>query len=53
MNALRDNDTWEMMQLPKGKNAVGSKWVFTETYKPDGTVDRYKARLVAQDFIQT
>lgn len=53
MKGLRDNDTWETVQLPEGKKVVRSKWVFTAKYKPDRVVDRYKARLVAQDFTQT
>lgn len=53
MKALRDNDTWEMEQLPEGEEAIGGEWVFTVKYKSDGTMDRYKARLVAQGFTQT
>ncbi|KAG7560201.1 Zinc finger CCHC-type [Arabidopsis thaliana x Arabidopsis arenosa] len=36
----------------EGKNVVGCKWVFTIKYNPDGSVERYKARLVAQGFTQ-
>jgi hypothetical protein len=35
--------------LPGGKKIVGCKWVFTMKYKVDGTVERYKARLVAKE----
>lgn len=34
------------------KNPIASKWVFRIKYKPDGSVDRYKARLVAKSFSQ-
>lgn len=34
------------MDLPAGKKAIGSKWVFTIKYNADGTIERYKARLV-------
>ena len=44
--------TWEYAKLPKGRKAVGCKWVFTIKYTPTGLVDRYKARLVAQGFSQ-
>ncbi|KAH9735881.1 protein kinase domain-containing protein [Citrus sinensis] len=53
MRALHDNGTWEVVDLPKGKKVVGSKWVFTVKYKADGEVEKYKARLVAQGFTQT
>ena len=53
MNALKKNDTWEMVELPKGKKVVGCKWVFSIKSKADGSVERYKARLVAKGFTQT
>ena len=52
MAALEKNGTWEIMDLPEGKKAVGSKWVFTLKYKSDGSLERYKVRLVAQGFTQ-
>ena len=53
MKALEDNETWELVELPSGKKVVGSKWVFSVKYRPNGTIERYKARLVAQGFSQT
>ena len=40
------------MNLPKGRKAIDNKWVFKIKRKPDGTVDRYKARLVVRGFSQ-
>ena len=53
MNALQNNSTWEIFDLPKEKKIVGCKWVFTIKYKADGSVERYKTRLVAKGFTQT
>jgi hypothetical protein len=50
MAALQKNETWELMPLPEGKKAVGCKWVFSIKYKADGTIDRYKARLIAKGY---
>ncbi|KAK5825993.1 hypothetical protein PVK06_020890 [Gossypium arboreum] len=53
MCALEKTGTWETMELPVGKKIVGCKWVFTTKFKPDGSLDRYKARLVAEGYTQT
>ena len=45
--------TWEVVDLPKGKKTVGCKWVLTIKYNADGTLERYKARLMEKGFAQT
>lgn len=50
IKALEDNRTWTITKLPPEKSAIGCKWVFKVKRKPDGTIDRYKARLVAKAF---
>jgi hypothetical protein len=52
-HALEKNKTWELVQLPEGKKAVGCKWIFTVKHTPEGKVERYKARLVAKGYSQT
>lgn len=52
MESLHKNDVWDLVMLPKGRKAVGSKWVFKLKVGPDGMVHRHKARLVAQGFSQ-
>lgn len=52
LGALEENRTWDVVSLPIGKNVVGCKWIFTIKYNADGTIERYKARLVAQGFTQ-
>jgi hypothetical protein len=49
---LIENDTWELVPLPEGKNIVGSRWVFKVKRDANGSVQRYKARLVAQGYSQ-
>ena len=41
-----------LVKLPANRKAVGSKWVYKQKIGPDGSVERYKARLVAQGFSQ-
>lgn len=53
MSALHKNQTWELTTLPKGKQAVGCRWVYTVKYLPDGSIERLKARLVAKGYTQT
>ena len=50
--SLLKNDTWELVDLPPGKNVIGCKWVFKLKKNADGSISRYKARLVAQGYSQ-
>ena len=50
---MLSNDTWDLVPLPEGKNVVGSRWVFKLKHNSDGSVERYKARLVAQGYSQS
>nr|GEU36285.1 ribonuclease H-like domain-containing protein [Tanacetum cinerariifolium] len=52
MDALYRNNTWDLVELPKGRKAIGSKWVWKIKYKSDGVIERYNARLVAKGFNQ-
>ena len=52
LKALGINGTWREEIPPKGVNLVSTKWVFTVKVKADGTLDRFKARLVARGFSQ-
>ncbi|WZZ15660.1 hypothetical protein YC2023_108749 [Brassica napus] len=51
--AMIKNDTWYESELPKGKKAVSSRWIFTIKYLANGQIDRKKTRLVARGFTQT
>ena len=50
--ALMKNATWTLEKLPEGRKAIGNKWIFKIKHNADGTINRYKARLVAQGFSQ-
>ena len=52
-DSLIDNHTWDLVPPPEGKNFVGSRWVFKVKRNADGSVQRYKARLVAQGYSQS
>ena len=51
-SGLGINNVWMVVDLPPGKKAVGSKWVFKLKKLPDGSIDRFKARVVARGFTQ-
>lgn len=52
IQALQNNETWELVPRPITSNIVGSKSGFLTKYRSNDSIDRYKARLVAQGFIQ-
>ncbi|CAJ2678277.1 unnamed protein product [Trifolium pratense] len=52
LNALANNHTWKIVDLPAGVKPIGSKWVYKIKRKADGSIDRYKARLVAKGYNQ-
>lgn len=45
LEALELNNTWSVIELPPNKQAIGCKWIFETKLNPDGSVDKYKARL--------
>ena len=52
MDSIEKNQTWELVQLPKGKNALSCKWVYKLKVTSDNAKPKYKARLVAKGFKQ-
>jgi hypothetical protein len=47
INSLLENCTWDVVDPPPGVKPIRSQWVFVIKHKSDGTIERYKARLVA------
>ena len=52
MKSIEENDVWDIVELPKGKKAVGCRWVYKKKIGSDGSIERYKARLVAKGYSQ-
>jgi hypothetical protein len=44
--------TWSHATLPQGRSAIPCKWVFKRKLNADGSIDRYRARLVLKGFRQ-
>jgi histone deacetylase 1/2 len=51
-HSLLGNDTWDLAPLPWNANIISGKWIFHHKLKPDGSLDRYKARWVLRGFSQ-
>ena len=50
--SLMQNETWDLVELPNERQAIGSKWVFKVKYGSDGKVERFIARLVSKGYTQ-
>ncbi|GJQ93337.1 retrotransposon protein, putative, ty1-copia subclass [Tanacetum coccineum] len=53
MQSMRDNEVWELVDLPPNGKTVGHKWLLKKKTDMDGAVHTYKARLVVKGFTQT
>ena len=52
MKSLHKNNTYELIELPKGKRALKNKWVLKRNHEPNISQPRYKTRLVVKGFSQ-
>jgi Reverse transcriptase (RNA-dependent DNA polymerase) len=52
MSAIKQNQTWQLVELPKDRIAIGVKWVYKTKFGPDGSILKHKARLVAKGYAQ-
>ena len=50
--SLIENDTWDLVELPPDQKSIGCKWIFKVKHTSDGTVERFKGRLVAKGYAQ-
>ena len=45
---IMKNDVWDVVPRPDGKSVVTSKWIYKIKHAADGSIEKYKARFVAQ-----
>lgn len=48
IQGLEENKAWTIEDLLAEKKPISCKWVYRVKYKSDGSIERYKARLVIQ-----
>jgi hypothetical protein len=49
---MEKNNVWELVDLPPGHKTIGNKWVLKVKRKANGSIDKYKACLVAKGYTQ-
>ncbi|XP_077222160.1 uncharacterized protein LOC143856003 [Tasmannia lanceolata] len=52
LESMAKNQVWDLVELPKGANAIGCKWAYKIKRDSAGNNERYKERLVAKGFTQ-
>ncbi|GJW37520.1 zinc finger, CCHC-type containing protein [Tanacetum coccineum] len=52
MDSIMGNNTWVLADLPLSCKPLGFKWIFKRKLKVDGTIEKFKTRLVIQGFKQ-
>jgi hypothetical protein len=52
LGSIRDNNTWNLVDLPNNHKAIGLKWVYKIKKDAKGNLVKHKARLVAKGYVQ-
>nr|GEW13705.1 hypothetical protein [Tanacetum cinerariifolium] len=52
IDSILQNHTWELVDLPPVCKTLGYQWIFKKKMKADGTIEKYKAKLVIKGFRQ-
>ena len=51
MRAVTENETWDLVDAPKGMKPIRCRWVYKIKYNADGSANRYNAWLVAKGYV--
>lgn len=51
-DSLIENGTWILVNRPKNQKVIDNKWVYKLKMNTDGSIERFKARLVVRGFTQ-
>ncbi|CAI7922814.1 unnamed protein product [Closterium sp. NIES-54] len=52
LKSIEENGTWELVELPEGRKAITSKWLFKIKSDADGKIEHYRSRLVSKGYQQ-
>ena len=52
IDSINKNRTWDLVDKPSGVKIIGLKWVFKVKRNADGTINKFKASLVAKGYVQ-
>ena len=48
MGSMARNKVWKLVDLSPQRKSIGNNWVFKIKRQADGSIDKFKARLVAK-----
>ena len=52
LKTIEKNQTWELVDKPTHKRAIGVKWVYKTKLNSDGSINKHKTRLVVKGYAQ-
>ena len=52
LDSMARNEIWDLVDLAPGRKAIGNKWIFKVKRWADGSIDKFKARLVVKGYTQ-
>jgi hypothetical protein len=52
LESIKENKTWNLVNLPRGHKAIGLMWVFKLKHDEQGDIVKHKARLVVKGYVQ-
>ena len=50
IESMKVNQVWDLLEFLPNRKTIGNKWVLQIKRKVDGTIKRYKVRLVAKGY---